>query len=270
MPRTRADVLLLKKGLVESRTQAQRLIMAGQVRINGQLVLKPSSVVPSDGNVEIKEKPKFVSRGGFKLESAIQSFGLDIRGMICADVGASTGGFTDCLLHYGAKRVYAIDVGQGILHWKLRNDPRVFVMEGKNARYIDSLPEPIDLVTIDVSFISLKIILPVVKQWLSSSGGQVLALIKPQFEAGKDEVDRGKGVIRDREVHQRVLLELLNFIQGEEYSILGLIPSSILGPKGNVEFFIWLEYPGQPVCNLQYIIEEALIQSEQMVKKFMV
>lgn len=261
MQKVRLDILLLERGLVESRSQAQRLIMAGKVRINGEVILKPSTMVPIDVNIDIKSGPKFVSRGGVKMEAALQFFGLDVHGAVCADVGASTGGFTDCLLQYGASRVYAIDVGQGILHWKIRNDPRVIVMERTNVRYLQYLPETVDLIAIDVSFISLKRILPVVRGWLSSSEGDILALIKPQFEAGKAEVNRGEGVIRDKKIHQRVLLEILTFAQQKGFAIRGLAPSPILGPKGNVEFFVWLKGSGQSISNFQDLIAKAVLQS---------
>ncbi|MEW5938208.1 MAG: TlyA family RNA methyltransferase, partial [Chloroflexota bacterium] len=166
MPKTRLDLLLTERGLAESRTKAQALIMAGQVRVDGQTALKAGAQVSSDSALEVESGPRFVSRGGEKLEAALEAFSLDVRGLVCADVGASTGGFTDCLLQRGAAKVYAIDVGKGILHWKLRNDPRVVVMEETNARFVESLPERVDLVTIDASFISLKVLLPVVKNWI--------------------------------------------------------------------------------------------------------
>jgi 23S rRNA (cytidine1920-2'-O)/16S rRNA (cytidine1409-2'-O)-methyltransferase len=182
----------------------------------------------------------------------LMNFPVDVSGRVCADVGASTGGFTDCLLQYGADKVYAIDVGKGLLHWKLRTDPRLVVMEETNARYLEELPEPVSLVTLDASFISLKILLPVVKGWFSSplhpspigSGeggeGEIIALIKPQFEAGRKETARNKGVIRDPEVHKAVLMDVLSFARDQGFSVLGLMRSPLLGPKGNVEFLVWL------------------------------
>lgn len=245
MKKTRLDVLLYERGLAESRSLAQRLVMAGQVRVNGQVMLKPATSVSPDAQIEIDHGPPFVSRGGEKLAAALQAFLLPIEGKICADIGASTGGFTDCLLQNGAKRVYAIDVGKGILHWKLRQDSRVVVMEETNARYLETLPETIDLVTIDASFISLKILLPVVKKWLDAqgSGGYIIALIKPQFEAGRAEVSRGDGVIRDPEIHQQVLADILGFAQTQGFGVHGWIRSPLLGPKGNTEFLAWLSYP---------------------------
>ena len=234
----RLDVLMLSRELAPSRSKAQALIMAGQVRVNGQLVHKPATKVDSSAEIRIARGPRFVSRGGEKLLAALTAFPIRVEGRICADVGASTGGFTDCLLQHGAAKVYAIDVGKGILDWKLRNDTRVVVMEGTNARYVESLPEPISLATIDASFISLKVLLPAVQKWLSSSG-EVVSLIKPQFEAGRREVSRGKGVIRDAEIHRRVLREILTFAMDIGFSPLGLIRSPVLGPKGNVEFLAW-------------------------------
>lgn len=253
MAKIRLDILLTDRGLAESRTKAQALIMAGQVRVNGQTALKPGANVAAESTLTVDAGPRFVSRGGEKLDAALEALSLDVRGLVCADVGASTGGFTDCLLQRGAAKVYAIDVGKGILHWKLRNDPRVVVMEETNARFVESLPEPIQFATIDASFISLKTLLPVVKTWFftdergktKEERGDVLALIKPQFEAGKKDVARGEGVIRDPEIHRQVLLDVLNFAQGEGWNVRGLIRSPLLGPKGNVEFLVWLGLSGQ-------------------------
>jgi 23S rRNA (cytidine1920-2'-O)/16S rRNA (cytidine1409-2'-O)-methyltransferase len=265
MPKVRLDVLLVERGLAESRAKAQALIMAGQVRVADQVTLKPATAIPTDSVLTIDSGPRFVSRGGEKLDAALEAFKIDVSGLTCADVGASTGGFTDCLLQRGAAKVYAIDVGKGILHWKLRNDPRVIVMEETNARYVESLPEQVSLVTIDASFISLKILLPVVKKWIepnlpsppfpSREGGngglgQIIALIKPQFEAGKKDVSRGDGVIRDPEIHRQVLLDVLGFAQKEGFGVRGLIKSPLLGPKGNAEFLAWLnveETQGAPI-----------------------
>ncbi|NPA92787.1 MAG: TlyA family RNA methyltransferase [Chloroflexi bacterium] len=235
----RVDTLLVEQGLAESRSQAQRLILAGQVRANGQVVVKPAVKVPPDAVLEVAQGPRFVSRGGEKLQAALDAFPVEVAGRVCADVGASTGGFTDCLLQHGAARVYAIDVGKGILHWKLRNDPRVIVMEATNARYVTRLPEPVSLVTVDASFISLKVLLPVIKGWFESQGDLVV-LIKPQFEAGRREAARGRGVIRDPAVHRRVLTEVLTFAQEIGYAVRGVTRSPVLGPKGNVEFLAWL------------------------------
>ena len=230
--------------MAESRSLAQRLVMAGQVRVDGQVVLKPSTRFTLDAVITVELGPRFVSRGGEKLEPALLAFGLeDLSGLVCADVGASTGGFTDCMLQHGAAHVYAVDVGYGILHWKLRNDPRVTSMERTNARYVSEFPQPVSLVTIDASFISLKILLPVVRGWLTQQGGRVVALIKPQFEAGRQEVSRGDGVIRDHSVHRQVLEDVLTFTEQEGFSVQGLIRSPLLGPKGNTEFLVELVYP---------------------------
>jgi 23S rRNA (cytidine1920-2'-O)/16S rRNA (cytidine1409-2'-O)-methyltransferase len=263
MPKVRLDVLLVERGLAESRAKAQALIMAGQVRVAGQVTLKPASAVQADSALTVDSGPRFVSRGGEKLEAALRSFGVDVTGWVCADVGASTGGFSDCLLQRGAAKVYAIDVGKGILHWKLRNDPRMIVMEETNARYVESLPEPVELVTIDASFISLKILLPVVKKWMAFQGkgdrgeGSIIALIKPQFEAGRRDVARGDGVIRDPEVHKQVLLDILDFAQKEGFRVRGLLKSPLLGPKGNAEFLVWLG-EAQSGLDVSALVEQVL------------
>ena len=247
MAKVRLDVLLVERGLAESRAKAQAMIMAGQVRVAGQTALRPATAISADSVLTVDSGPRFVSRGGEKLEAALEAFAVDVNGLTCADVGSSTGGFTDCLLQRGAARVYAIDVGKGILHWKLRNDPRVVVMEETNARFVESLSERVELATIDASFISLKVLLPVVKKWLFMKGeGRVeqgvgiIALVKPQFEAGKRDVSRGDGVIRDPEIHRKVLNDVLTYAQQEGFGIRGLIKSPLLGPKGNAEFLAWL------------------------------
>jgi len=255
MTKVRLDVLLVERGLAESRAKAQALIMAGQVRVTDQVVLKPATTVDAKATLTVDSGPRFVSRGGEKLDGALEAFAIDVNGLVCADVGASTGGFTDCLLQRGATKVYAIDVGKGILHWKLRNDKRVVVMEQTNARYVESLPEQVGLVTVDASFISLKILLPVIKQWIDSLTG-IVCLIKPQFEAGKKDVARGDGVIRDPEIHRQVLLDVLGFAQQEGFRIRGLIKSPLLGPKGNAEFLVWLD---------QIPVEEGSEDISQMV-----
>lgn len=246
MPKTRLDVLLVEKGLVESRAKAQAVIMAGQVRVQGQVVDKASASFGPDVEITLDMGPRFVSRGGEKLLGALEYFPIQPAGLVCVDVGASTGGFTDCLLQHGASRVYTIDVGKGILHWKLRNDPRVVVMEETNARYVESLPEPIQLIVCDASFISLKILLPVMKKWLLlyqslDDSGQVLTLIKPQFEAGRKDTAKGEGVIRDPAVHKRVLVDVLGFAVQAGFGVRGLVKSPLLGPKGNTEFLAWLD-----------------------------
>jgi len=242
MPKVRLDVLLVERGLAESRAKAQAMIMAGQVRVADQVTLKPATAIQPDSVLTVDLGPRFVSRGGEKLDAALEAFHVDVTGFVCADVGASTGGFTDCLLQRGAAKVYAIDVGKGILHWKLRTDPRVVVMESTNARYVESLPERVSLVTMDASFISVKILLPVIKEWsfVEQIKGDIITLIKPQFEAGRKDVARGDGVIRDPEIHRQVLLDVLGFSEREGFQIQGLIKSPLLGPKGNAEFLVWL------------------------------
>lgn len=258
MAKVRLDVLLVERGLADSRAKAQAMIMAGQVRVADQVTLKPATSVSADSVVTVHSGPRFVSRGGEKLEAALEAFQIDVTGWVCADVGASTGGFTDSLLQRGAAKVYAIDVGKGILHWKLRNDSRVVVMEETNARYVESLPEPVSLVTVDASFISLKILLPAVRKW-KVERGEIIALIKPQFEAGKKDVARGDGVIRDPEIHKQVLLDVLGFAQTEGLQIHGLIKSPLLGPKGNAEFLVWLkETPSGYDESNQHWIEQAV------------
>jgi 23S rRNA (cytidine1920-2'-O)/16S rRNA (cytidine1409-2'-O)-methyltransferase len=272
MAKVRLDILLVERGLAESRAKAQALIMARQVRINGQTALKAATAIEPDSNLTIDSGPRFVSRGGEKLDAALEAFKVDVKGVTCADVGASTGGFTDCLLQRGAVRIYAIDVGKGILHWKLRNDPRVVLMEETNARFVESLPGPVSLATIDASFISLKILLPVVMKWFAPSlpspllakhsrreqgeghRGEIIALVKPQFEAGKKDVARGDGVIRDANIHRQVLLDVLTFAQGEGLIVRGLIKSPLLGPKGNAEFLAWLGFDHGE--DIQQLIEE--------------
>jgi len=246
MPKKRLDVLLVERGLADSRSLAQRLVMAGQVRVEGQVALKPSQEVPEEALVDVERGPRFVSRGGEKLAAALEAFQVEVRDMVCADAGSSTGGFSDCLLQNGARRVYAIDVGKGQLHWKLRQDERMVVMEDTNARFLARLPEPIDLATIDASFISLRLLLPVVKGWLAAGGetenaaGQVIALVKPQFEAGRELVRRGAGVIRDAQDHRQILQEVLEFSQAAGFALSGLMRSPLRGPKGNVEFLVRL------------------------------
>jgi len=246
MTKIRLDVLMVDRGLAESRTLAQRLVMAGQVRVDGQVALKPSDKVDMDIQISLDAGPKFVSRGGEKLEAALNVFGLEeIPGWVCVDVGASTGGFTDCLLQHGASKVYAVDVGYGILHWKLRQDLRVVVMERTNARHLVGFPEITQLVTVDASFISLKILLPVIKVWLEKFIAEypqpkVLALIKPQFEAGREDAAKGEGVIRDAIIHQRVIDEVLESARLNGFGIQGVIRSPLTGPKGNVEFLVHL------------------------------
>jgi len=255
MKKMRIDTLLVERGLVESRSKAQRLVMAGQVRVDSQVVQKPSISFSPDVEITIDPGKNFVSRGGDKLNAALEEFQIDVGGLVCADIGASTGGFTDCLIQNGAIKVFSIDVGKGILHWNLRNREEVIVMEGINARNLEKLPEAVDLVAIDVSFISSKVMLTVVKGWFGEKGGQVILLIKPQFEAGRSEVQRGKGVIRDPNVHKKVLTDVIKFADENQYQITGLIKSPLLGPKGNVEFLAWFEYPARKESRMEIYVE---------------
>ncbi len=253
--RERLDQLLVQRGLAESRSQAQRLIMAGQVRLDGEVMLRPSKEVPATAAIAVDAGPRFVSRGGEKIEAALETFGLSVQGKVCADVGASTGGFTDCLLQRGARRVYAIDVGRGILHWKLRNDPRVVLLEGTNARHLERLPEPIDLVSIDAAFISLALLLPPAAGWLAP-GGDVVALVKPQFEAGREAVGRG-GVVRDSRIHREVLERVATEAAHAGLGPQAILRSPLLGPRGNVEFLLWAVKGGE-ARSLEGDIERAV------------
>ena len=237
----RLDVLLVEQGHAETRTKAQAIIMSGLVYVDGQKADKPG--VSYDETVAIEVRTggcPYVSRGGLKLEKALRDFGVDPTGYVCSDSGASTGGFTDCLLQQGASKVFAIDVGYGQLDWKIRSDPRVVVMERTNVRYVtpEDLGEPLDLSVIDVSFISLRIVLPVIKTFLKPTG-QVLCLIKPQFEAGKTKVGK-KGVVRDPAIHKEVLDDFVSLVRELEFTILGLTFSPVKGPEGNIEFLAHL------------------------------
>jgi len=242
----RLDQALVERGLCASREKAQRAVMAGQIRINGHPARKSSDTVKPQDHIELLTPEKFVSRGGLKLEHALNHFSLHVSGQTAVDLGASTGGFTDCLLQAGATKVYAVDVGQGQLAWKLRQDPRVVVMERTNARNLTpaQFPPPFasaDLVVIDCSFISLTKILPAAWRLLRP-GGQIIALIKPQFEAGKAEVDKGEGVILDPAVHERVIRELQDFVSNIDGARwLGVTESPVLGPAGNKEFLTLIE-----------------------------
>ncbi|MHB8873043.1 MAG: TlyA family RNA methyltransferase [Myxococcaceae bacterium] len=241
----RLDLLLVERGLVESRTRAQALILAGEVVVGEQRVDKPGTLVARDAKLRLKgEALPYVSRGGGKLEEAIRRFGLDVRGQVCADIGASTGGFTDCLLQHGAARVHAIDVGYGQLHEKLRNDPRVRSRERVNARYLtdEDLPEAVGVVVIDVSFISLRLVLPAVLPKLAG-GGLLVALVKPQFEVGPDKVEKG-GVVKDPEARAQAIEGAVALVSGLGLSVLGTIDSPLPGPAGNVEALLVARKPG--------------------------
>ena len=243
----RLDVLLVEQGYADSRTNAQAIIMSGMVYVDGQKADKPGMSFDETLPLEVRGATcPYVSRGGLKLEKALRDFGVDPTGYVCSDSGASTGGFTDCLLQQGAKKVFAIDVGYGQLDWKIRSDPRVVVMERTNVRYVtpEQLGEPLDLSVIDVSFISLKIVLPVIKTFLKPTG-QVLCLIKPQFEAGRDKVGK-KGVVREPETHKEVLDNFVALANELDFKILGLTFSPVKGPEGNIEFLGHLTLDDKP------------------------
>ena len=238
----RLDVLLVEHGYADTRTKAQAIIKSGQVYVAGQKADKPGTAYEESVEIEVRGAAcPYVSRGGLKLEKALRDFGVDPTGYVCSDSGASTGGFTDCLLQQGASKVFAIDVGYGQLDWKIRSDPRVVVMERTNVRYVtpDQLGEPLDLSVVDVSFISLRIVLPVIKTLLKPTSGQVLCLIKPQFEAGKDKVGK-KGVVRDPQTHKEVLDDFVAMVTQCGFKILGLTFSPVKGPEGNIEFLAHL------------------------------
>jgi 23S rRNA (cytidine1920-2'-O)/16S rRNA (cytidine1409-2'-O)-methyltransferase len=244
----RLDVLLVEQMYAETRSKAQAIIMAGLVYVNGQKADKAGMSFDADtAQIEVRGQAcPYVSRGGLKLEKALRDFGVDPTGFVCSDSGCSTGGFTDCLLQQGASKVFAIDVGYGELNWKIRNDPRVVVMERTNIRYVtpEDIGEPLDLSVIDVSFISLKIVLPAIKELLKEDG-QVLCLIKPQFEAGKEKVGK-KGVVRDKSVHRDVIEAITTFALENGFTLLGLTFSPIKGPEGNIEYLMYIEKAEAP------------------------
>lgn len=242
----RLDQLLFKKGITESREKARALIIEGKVIVNGEKIEKPGSMVDESAEITIcGETLPYVSRGGLKLEHALKEFSINVRQKVAMDVGASTGGFTDCLLQHGAKRVYAIDVGYGQLAWKLRTDPRVIPIERTNIRYLsrDKIPEDIDIVTVDVSFISLKLVIPKVIEFLKP-GGEIIALIKPQFEVGRGEVDRG-GIVKDPEKRRKAVEEIKRFFETLNLNVIGTVESPIKGQKGNIEYLIYAKVAQQ-------------------------
>lgn len=251
----RLDKLLVERGLAPTRTKAQAHIMAGEVRVNGEPATKPGMPVPLDAEIHLIAAMPYASRGGYKLAAALQQFALDVSGRVCVDVGACTGGFSDVLLQNGAQRVYAIDVGYGQLDWKLRQDERVVVMERTNVRYQEKMPETIDFVCIDVSFISLQLVLPVVANWLTAVA-DVVALIKPQFEAGRKQVGKG-GIVKDAVVHRQVLQETLTAATKSDLHPHGLMRSPIEGAGGNVEFLAWLRCQPLPLFDLDKAIANA-------------
>ncbi|MGI9951550.1 TlyA family RNA methyltransferase [Moorellaceae bacterium AZ2] len=267
--RKRLDVLLVERGLFPSRERARTAIMAGEVLVNGRALCKPGSQVAAEAEIEVlNSSPRYVSRGGLKLERALQVFGVDPSGRVALDAGASTGGFTDCLLKHGARRVHAVDVGYGQLDWRLRQDPRVVVHERVNLRYLtpEILGERVDLATLDLSFISLSKVWSAVLKCLLPQG-EVIALVKPQFEAGPERVGK-KGVVRDPEVHCQVLLEVCAGAQAQGFSLWGLSYSPLLGPEGNREFFLWLglSAPGLTWREVEALVPEVVSRAHKEVK----
>jgi 23S rRNA (cytidine1920-2'-O)/16S rRNA (cytidine1409-2'-O)-methyltransferase len=265
--RTRLDAALVERGLVETRSRAQALIMAGRVRVDGGVVTKAGSPVGPDAQLELVEAPRYVSRGGDKLQTALEAFEVEVAGELCLDVGASTGGFTDCLLQHGAARVAAVDVGRGQLHERVACDPRVTVRDGVNARYLEpgQLPFSPGMVTVDVSFISLRLVLPAVIA-CAGTAWSALVLVKPQFEAGRAEVRRG--VVRDPQVRRQVLQDVASFATGGGLGtpsvVLGVCDSLVPGPAGNREFFVYLVAAGHPLAedhavDVQSAIEQAIL-----------
>lgn len=262
----RLDVLLTEQGYADTRSKAQAIIMAGLVYVDGQKADKPGISYDENASLEVRgESCPYVSRGGLKLEKALRYFGVKPEGFVCSDSGASTGGFTDCLLQQGASKVFAIDVGYGQLDWKIRSDPRVVVMERTNIRYVtpQDLGEPLDLSVIDVSFISLKIVLPAIKNLLKPDQGQVLCLIKPQFEAGKEKVGK-KGVVREPETHKEVLDSFVELAHNLDFSIRGMTFSPVKGPEGNIEFLAHLTLEDLP--DIQPNTASVVAQAHEMLK----
>ena len=257
--------MLFEKGFAESREKARAIIMAGKVYVDNQKIDKPGTLLKDDVKIECRNLPKaYVSRGGFKLEKAIKSFNINLNDKITMDIGASTGGFTDCMLQNGAKKVYAVDVGYGQLDWKLRNDLRVVNLERTNIRYIDEnlVPCKVDFFSVDVSFISLKMVLPVARKFMSENATAV-CLIKPQFEAGKENVGKN-GVVRDKNIHESVVVEICDFVLNNGFDILGLDFSPIKGPKGNIEYLIYLKKSDEPQNFLESDDINALINISHM------
>ena len=249
----RLDIALTERGLAETRAKARALILSGDVLVDGQSETKAGAMVGESAAISLRAELPFVSRGGLKLAHALDQFALIVSGLVCCDIGASTGGFTDCLLQRGVARVYAVDVGYGQLDWKLRSDPRVVVMERTNARYLESLPEQPDFGVADVSFISLRLILPVIFR-LTSAAANCVVLVKPQFEAGRGQVGKG-GVVRDPLIHRQVLESVIAAASDMAWTARGLVRSPITGPAGNVEFLLWLRKTGEPLP------AEALVES---------
>ncbi|MBQ1237351.1 MAG: TlyA family RNA methyltransferase [Oscillospiraceae bacterium] len=267
--KTRLDLRLVQLGLVTGRDKAKAVIMAGTVYVNGQKADKAGFEVSEEDKIELRgETLRYVSRGGLKLEKAMESFPITIDGTVCMDIGASTGGFTDCMLQNGAKKVYAIDVGYGQLAWKLRTDDRVINLERTNFRHVtnEQVPDPVDFASVDVSFISLTLILPPALSLLAE-GGQMVCLIKPQFEAGKGLVGK-KGVVKDPQIHKDVIVKVVDFAHQNGFSVLGLTYSPVKGPEGNIEYLVHLQKSGEPVCNVdREMIDSVVDGSHQQLDK---
>jgi 23S rRNA (cytidine1920-2'-O)/16S rRNA (cytidine1409-2'-O)-methyltransferase len=264
MEKKRLDCLIYEQGLAESREKAKIAVMMGNVYVDGQKQDKPGTMLPQSAKIEVRgETLKYVSRGGLKLEKALQVFPIDLNGKVTMDIGASTGGFTDCMLQNGAARVYSIDVGYGQLAWKLRTDPRVVNLERTNVRYLaaEQVPEPVDFFSVDVAFISLKLVLPVARNFLRD-GGEAVCLIKPQFEAGREKVGK-KGVVRDKAVHIEVIESITAFALSNGFSILGLTFSPVKGPEGNIEYLMYLKKSEEQSGNLPDIA--ALVEESHRV-----
>jgi len=266
--KTRLDLALFERGMCESRSKAGALIMAGQVFVNGRKELKAGRNVKESDVIEIRgEKMPFVSRGGYKLSKAVKSFGLELKNKVCMDIGASTGGFTDCMLQNGAEKVFSVDVGYGQLAWKLRTDERVINMERTNFRYItpDEIGEELDFASVDVSFISLKIILPVLFSLLKA-GGEAVCLIKPQFEAGRERVGK-KGVVRDAETHTDVVKSICEYAVFTGFSVRGIDFSPIKGPEGNIEYLMYIKKDGSHISIPEKLISDAVEFSHTELNK---
>lgn len=258
----RLDAAVFEQGFCDSREKAKTLIMAGVVYVNNQKADKPGMQIKDDDSIEVRSNPlKYVSRGGLKLEKAISSFDIKLDGLVCADIGASTGGFTDCMLQNGAKKVYSIDVGYGQLAWKLRTDPRVVNMERTNFRYVtkEQLPDELSFASVDVSFISLSLIVPVMRT-LMRNDAYAVCLIKPQFEAGRDKIGK-KGVVRDKSVHIEVVDNIIGMMLNNGFSVSGLDYSPVKGPEGNIEYLILVQKSDQPVNNLKTTAKDVVMRS---------
>ena len=267
MGKERLDCALVSRGFAESREKAKAIIMSGIVYVNNQKCDKAGDTVKPDDNIEVRgETLKYVSRGGLKLEKAMNSFKISLNDCVCADIGASTGGFTDCMLQNGAKRVYSIDVGYGQLAWKLRTDKRVINLERTNFRYVtrEQVPDELDFASVDVSFISLSLIIPVMRTLLKD-GGRAVCLIKPQFEAGKENVGK-KGVVRDKAVHIAVIEKIINLVKENKFSLLGLDFSPIKGPEGNIEYLCYIQKDDEP-STADYSAVEVVEASYNVLKE---